>query len=651
MKLSIIIVNYNVRYFLEQCLLSVRAALQQVEGEVWVVDNASTDGSRDFLEPRFPDVHFIWNSENTGFGRACNQALQQAKGRYVLFLNPDTIVPENCFQTCIAFFESHAHAGALGIRMLDGKGQFLPESKRAFPAPLTSFYKLSGLAALFPRSRIFARYHLGHLSETENHPIEVMAGAFLMVRKPLLDATGGFDESFFMYGEDVDLSYRLQQQPHPAGGTYRNYYCSNSSILHFKGESTRKGSLNYVRLFYQAMSCFVQKHYASAGAGLLVGGIQLAIALRALLSVLRRFVQRMGLPLLDAVLLFLMYWLAKEVWTTWVRPEQVYEKQLLHISFTGFSLLFLLVSFYTGLYQSRYRFKNLLYSSVVSLIIILAVYALLPETVRFSRGIVVLGSLLSFGILALWRKLLLWMQVLTPAEADDESYTLVVGTASDFAAVEALASRSGSSRHLRGFVSPITEAHSLGKPAELPTILDNTPTQELIICTGQYLSFVQVVQLYQQFGKRVRLRLHAAGSGSIVGSDSKNDAGETIGGAAYPLAQPVNRRLKRLLDVTTALLLLITAPIHLVLNRHPLQLLLHCWQVLLAQKTWVGYQGMARNLPPLRPAVLGPAGSSHSSKALNEEGQQQANAWYAQEYELLHDVAIVVRHYQNLGIK
>lgn len=651
MELSVIIVNYNVRYFLEQCLLSVQAALQEVPGEVWVVDNASSDGSRDFLESRFPGVRFIWNDENTGFAKACNQALQQAKGRYVLFLNPDTIVPEDCFQTCIAFFEQHADAGALGIRMLDGKGQFLPESKRAFPAPLTSFYKLSGLAALFPRSRVFARYHLGHLCETENHPIEVMAGAFLMVRKPLLDATGGFDESFFMYGEDVDLSYRLQQQPHPAGGTYRNYYCSDSSILHFKGESTRKGSLNYVRMFYQAMSRFVQKHYASAGAGLLVGGIQLAIALRALLSVLRRFVQRIGLPLLDAALLFLMYWLAKEVWTTWVRPEQLYEKKLLNISFAGFSLLFLLVSYYTGLYQRQYRFKNLLRSSVVSLVIILAVYALLPETVRFSRGIVVLGSLLSFGVLALWRYLLVWMQVLTPDSEETDSYTLVVGTATDFAAVEALAARSGSSRHLRGFVSPISEAHSLGKPDALLAILDNTPTQELIICTGQHLRFRQVVQLYQQFGKRVRLRLHAAGSRSIVGSDSKNDAGETIGGAHYQLSQPVNQRLKRLLDIAVALLLLLTAPLHFLLNRHPLQLLLHSWQVLVAQKTWVGYLGRARNLPPLRPAVLGPAGSTHSSNALNQEGQQQANAWYAQEYELLHDVVILVRHYQNLGIK
>lgn len=651
MQLSVIIVNYNVRYFLEQCLLSVRRALEGVQGEVLVVDNASTDGSRAYLEPRFPEIRFFWNEQNLGFAKACNQAFRVSRGQLVLFLNPDTIVPEDCFRNCLAFFESHPRAGALGIRMLDGKGRFLPESKRAFPGLLTSFFKLSGLAALFPRSRVFARYHLGHLPDTEDHPIEVMAGAFMLVRRHLLEATQGFDENFFMYGEDVDLSYRLQQQPYPGGGTYCNYYFSGSSILHFKGESTRKGSLNYVRMFYQAMSRFVQKHYASAGAGLLVAGLQAAIALRALLSVVRRFVQRLGLPLLDALLLFLMYWLAKEVWTTWVRPEQLYEKQLLTTSFIGFSLLFLLVSYYTGLYESKYRYQNLLRSSLVSLIIILAVYALLPESVRFSRGIVVLGSLFGFGMLALWRRLLLQLQVLTPADADEERYTLVIGTAADFAEVQALAKRSGSSRHLRGFVSPLAEAHSLGHPDELQTLLDNTPTRELIICTGSHFSYSRAIALYQQYGSRVRLRLHAAGSGSIVGSDSKHYSGEAIGAPLYKLGLPVNRRLKRLLDVVVAVLLLATAPLHFIFNRKPLGLLQHALQVLAGSHTWIGYSGAAPQLPPLPRAVLGPAGMPRQNNPLNAEARQRANEWYAQEYDLLYDIGTLLRHYQNLGMK
>jgi GT2 family glycosyltransferase len=183
LQLSVIIVNYNVKYFLEQCLCSVLKACKNIEAEIIVVDNNSTDGSREFLSPQFNSVKFIWNADNTGFAKANNQALQQASGTYILFLNPDTIVPEDCFTKCIHFFQSHSEAGALGIRMIDGTGKFLKESKRAFPSPLTSLYKLSGLTKLFPHSKTFARYHLGHLSEKETHEVDVLAGAYMMIPK------------------------------------------------------------------------------------------------------------------------------------------------------------------------------------------------------------------------------------------------------------------------------------------------------------------------------------------------------------------------------------------------------------------------------------------------------------------------------------
>jgi GT2 family glycosyltransferase len=278
-QLSIIIVNYNVKYFLEQCLHSVQAALQNLSAEVIVVDNASTDGSNAYLPPLFPWVKWIANAQNTGFGVANNQAVAIAQGEYVLFLNPDTLLPEDCLERCLSFLQAHPQAGALGIRMLDGSGQYLPESKRGFPAPLTSLFKLSGLAGTFPHSKLFARYYMGHLSERENHPVEVLAGAFMLVRRQVLQQTGAFDERFFMYGEDIDLSYRIRQ----AG--WQNWYFAESNIIHFKGESTKKGSLNYVRMFYQAMSLFVQKHYSSGGALLYRWLIEAAIWGRAGVSV------------------------------------------------------------------------------------------------------------------------------------------------------------------------------------------------------------------------------------------------------------------------------------------------------------------------------------------------------------------------------
>lgn len=286
MHLSVIIVNYNVKYFLEQCLCSVERACLNIDAEIFVVDNNSTDGSRAFLEPKFPVVNFIWNSNNTGFAKANNQALAAAKGDYVLFLNPDTIVPEDCFEKCIDFFTVNTKVDALGVHMIDGTGKFLKESKRAFPSPFTSLYKLMGLARMFPRSKTFAKYYLGNLSENENHEVDVLAGAFMMIPKTVLAVTGGFDEVFFMYGEDIDLSYRIQQ----AG--FINFYFSETSIIHFKGESTQKDNLYYVRMFYKAMSLFVKKHYSAGSAGIFNMLIRVGIFLRAIFSFIAKILQQ-----------------------------------------------------------------------------------------------------------------------------------------------------------------------------------------------------------------------------------------------------------------------------------------------------------------------------------------------------------------------
>lgn len=282
MQLSVIIINFNVKYFLEQCLLSVSKALENIDGEIIVVDNNSSDGSFDLFKNRFSKIRFIWNKTNVGFAKANNQALQTAKGDYILFLNPDTIIPEDCLGKCIDFIKTKNNEAALGIKMVDGSGKFLKESKRSFPSPVTSFYKLAGLSKLFPHSKTFSKYHLGNLSEKKNHKVDVLAGAFMMIPKNILEKTGGFDEQFFMYGEDIDLSYRIQK----AGFT--NYYFAESTIIHFKGESTKKGSLNYVKIFYKAMSIFVKKHYGENQAGLYSFFLNSAIFFRGSLSAIKR---------------------------------------------------------------------------------------------------------------------------------------------------------------------------------------------------------------------------------------------------------------------------------------------------------------------------------------------------------------------------
>ncbi len=616
-----------------------------MDAEVFVVDNASADGSRSYLQPKFSNIRFLWNDENVGFGKACNQALKFAGGDYILFLNPDTIVAEDCFTACISFLEKTKEAGALGIRMLDGSGKFLPESKRSFPSPLTSFYKLSGLSALFPKSKIFGRYHLGYLDEHQNHEIDVLAGAFMLIKKEVLAKVGGFDESFFMYGEDVDLSYRIQQ------ASFKNYYFSERSILHFKGESTKKGSVNYVRMFYVAMSRFVQKHYSSSKAGLFTALINAAIWLRALLSIVKRFIQKTGLPVLDALLIFLSFWLAKYVWVHYVKTETIYQNQLLWVSFTGFTFLFLIISYYTGLYEKQFRYKNLWRSTIISMLIILAAYSLLPERFRFSRGIVLAGSVFSYLLLNIWRWILLQTDVLQKADDEDDFFSIVAGTQQDLQTVNSLLKHTGRQQNIQSFVSPLNEEHSLGTLNDIQKLLQNTPVKELILCESNQITFAQIISLYEQTGKQVKLRLHASGSESIIGSDSKNEAGQVLNSRNYQLAQAVNLRLKRLIDVASALFFLFLFPFHFLLNKHPLTLLSHCIQVLLYQKTWIGFSATHPHLPKLKSSVLGPAGIPHNQTQLNAEGLLLADEWYAREYEALFDLRTIFLNYKSLGSK
>lgn len=260
----------------------MQKAIEHLKAEVWVVDNASKDNSIVYLQPMFPRVKFIANVENAGFAKANNQVLFQCRGKYVLFLNPDTLLAEDSLTKCIAFMEENKEAGALGIRMIDGSGTFLPESKRSFPSPLTSFYKLAGLSALFPASKTFSRYSLAYLDQYKNHEVDVLSGAFMLAKKNTLVELKGFDEDFFMYGEDIDLSYRIQKS------RFKNYYFSESTIIHFKGESSHKGSLKYVKMFYQAMSIFVYKHYAGSSKQILTFFVRKAIWIRAGVSAIIR---------------------------------------------------------------------------------------------------------------------------------------------------------------------------------------------------------------------------------------------------------------------------------------------------------------------------------------------------------------------------
>jgi len=246
MKLSIIIVSYNVRSYLEQCLQSVRKALEGIEGEVWVVDNNSQDDSVDVLRSNYPWVRLIANTENMGFARANNLAIRQSQSDYVLLLNPDTIVEEPTLRGVLDFMDAHPEAGGAGVMMHNADGTLAPESRRGLPTPWVAGLKMLGFTS---------RYYMSHLPWDEPGRIDVISGAFCMLRRKALDQIGLLDEDFFMYGEDIDLSYRLLK------GGWQNWYLP-CEITHFKGKSTQKTDYRYVHIFYQAMLIFFRKHYS-----------------------------------------------------------------------------------------------------------------------------------------------------------------------------------------------------------------------------------------------------------------------------------------------------------------------------------------------------------------------------------------------------
>ena len=328
--LSVVIVTYNVRDLLEQALRAVERAASGLHVEVFVVDNDSADGTAAMVRARFPDVQLIANQENVGFAVANNQAIRQAAGRHVLVLNPDTVVQEDTLRTLVAFMDDHPEAGAAGCRILNPDGTFAPESRRAFPTPSVAFYRMTGLGRLFPQSPRFGRYNLTYLPKDEVCEVDALSGSCMIVRRAALarspetldrpgpldyeqgDGAGLFDEGFFMYGEDLDWCYRIQQ----AGWTI--YYTPGTQIVHYKGESTKKGELRYVRLFYGAMLRFAEKHFVheSASGGrpvpvaralltwVMCRAIQVAIVLRAAFSATGRLARAVRGPALDAVLAY-----------------------------------------------------------------------------------------------------------------------------------------------------------------------------------------------------------------------------------------------------------------------------------------------------------------------------------------------------------
>ena len=650
MKLSVIIVNYNVKYFLEQALLSVRRAAEGLAVEVFVVDNNSVDESVPMVEEKFPEVRLIKNKHNPGFSIANNQAIRISTGEYVLLLNPDTVVEEDTFEKCIHFMDAHPEAGALGVRMIDGSGAFLPESKRGFPSPWAAFCKTFGLSRIFPKSRLFNHYHLGYLDEMETNEIEVLAGAFMLMRREALDKAGLLDEAFFMYGEDIDLSYRIIQ----AG--YKNYYFPETTIIHYKGESTKKGSLNYVKAFYTAMIIFAKKHFKGEQARLFVLMLQGAIYFRALLTVLKNAFRKVYLPFLDALLIVGGLIFLKNFWASYhFKDPDYYDVSFLYFNVPLYTAIWLAGIYFSGGYDEKENLRRLVRGLLAGTVLLAAVYGFLDLEYRSSRAIILMG--------AVWATLSTVLLRFTLHFARHRNFNLgsnkvknlvIVGDIEESQRVQGLLQRAQVNKNLIGTVAPTMEADTrvyLSALQQLEEVVQIYKVEEVIFCS-ENVSAQDIMRWMSKLGPVIDYKIVPQESLSIIGSSSKNSAGElyTIE-IQFLIAHYTNRRNKRLLDILLALVLLITLPIQLLLIHNGKGLLSNIWKVLFAKSSWVGYakvDSSKDNLPSIRQGVLGPQ-DAFAERQLDHPTLQRLNFLYAKDYNISKDVEIIWKGYKQLG--
>lgn len=650
MKLSIIIVNYNVQYFLEQCLQSVCKATQNISAETWVVDNNSVDGSVAMIKEKFPNVKLIALKENLGFSKGNNLAIKKSKGQYTLLLNPDTLVEEDTFEKVIEFMDSNPAAGGLGVKMVDGKGNFLPESKRSLPTPSVAFYKIFGFSSLFPKSKRFGKYHCGNLNKNQNHEIEILSGAFMLMRKEALDKVGLLDEDFFMYGEDIDLSYRLTKEG------YKNYYFAETRIIHYKGESTKKSSVNYVFVFYNAMIIFAKKHFSTKNASTFSFLIKIAIYFRASIAILNRIIKKLTLPILDSILLLGGILVFKYIWESKIKGFS-YPNELLYYFIPAIIAIILLSVALFGGYKKKIKLNKILKGVGIGAISILIGYGFIDEKYRFSRAIIAFSAIWSSTAFIASRMLLQFFKY-GDFEIDSNSRKNVgiVGNSKEIERVKEILQKSNFL--LQNFVFIGSESSLYTKPFvgnmdQLNEIIQIHKLDEVIFCAKD-LSSNKIIETMESLSSNdAEFKIAPPESLFILGSSSIDSPGDLYLIDINSLSKVENIRNKRIFDVISSFILFITSPILAFLVHEPSKMFGNIINVFKGKLTWVGYSkafGLKNELPVLKSSILSPL-DRFNDEDLEADTIERINIQYAKDYHPLNDLTILIKGLKRIDQK
>ena len=648
-KLSVVIVNYNVKHFIEQCLFSVLKASENIACEIFVVDNNSVDGSVTLIKDKFPQINLIVNKTNTGFSVANNQAIKIANGQYVLLLNPDTVVQEDTFTKIIAFMDAHPEAGGLGVKMLDGQGNFAPESKRGLPTPSVAFYKMFGLSRFFPKSKKFGKYHLSFLPEDQINEIDVISGAFMLMRKSVLDTIGLLDETFFMYGEDIDLSYRIKK----AG--YKNYYFPETQIIHYKGESTKRSSLNYVIIFYKAMAIFSKKHFSGSNAFWFNALIHLAIFLKAGMALLTRFLKAFTVPILDFSIITFGLFIIKNIYQQNTGfDEDIYSEKLLNVAFPLYAIAWIIMVYFNGGYDKPIKLLKIIRGVLVGTVFILMGYSLLPEYLRFSRALILLGTswaLVCFLITRVFFHLI-----------NLKSYSLysaktkriaIIGEEQEFNRVSALLKETHANPSFVGFVSAenngVHNPYYIGKVIQIDEIIKVHQINEIIFCAKDISTQFIINNMLTLVSSGVDFKIAPPESLSIIGSNNIDTAGDLYMIDVNSISKSSNKRNKRLLDIGVSILAIVFSPILLFIQEQKRNFFLNCLNVLFGFYSWVGYGKVSdKSLPEIKRSILSPS-MLISSDTFDNDKIKLANLRYAKDYKIEKDVILIWKCIKKLG--
>lgn len=649
MKLSVVIVNYNVKHFLEQCLNSVAAAAEHCETEVFVVDNNSVDGSCNMLREKFPWVKLIENKKNYGFSYANNQAIKQSTGEYVLLLNPDTVIEEDTLKSVCDFMDAHPDAGGLGVKMIDGKGRFLPESKRGLPTPQVAFYKIFGLSKLFPKSKKFGKYHLTYLDKDQIHKVDVLSGAFMLLRAETLNKIGLLDETFFMYGEDIDLSYRITL------GGYNNYYYPETTIIHYKGESTKKGSVNYVLVFYNAMKIFARKHFSKGkGAGTMIFFINLAIYLRAAMAIAGRFITNAITPILDALLILAGFLIITPLWETHLFGEgSAYPHDVFVGAMIMYISVWLLSLLLSGGYDKPVKMKNIYKGIFIGAVVILAVYALLPTYLRFSRALILLGTAWTLIVIPLVRLLLNYSKLTVfKVNLPKRKKVAVVGSKEECRSLVGQLMSSRTKVSIVAYVSPdsVEDKFFAGDVSQLDEIVTINKIDELIFCAKDIQAQQIIKTMLNLSSLKLDYKIASPDGFSVIGSNSINTTGELYNIDINAIDKPENRRSKRMFDFVVSLLIILFSPILIWFIKGKLKAYANLFAVLFGSKTFVSYCTAENDitlLPKIKKGVFS-VGMVYG-REVKKDVADRLNIMYAKDYRVSHDVTMLFKLWRKLG--